>query len=205
MLLMVTISCVKASNIKLCWDPTSWTETATDCVASALLDPYAINPIASGTILTGNTLSQSADGLTFTLRQLVDNPPAGTPLDTRRLALSVADFNIFRKRVAFAIDALDDKITQILNVPRPSCWAAWTQYHQDYLIYTIRNLPTPSWLLSTYNCSKIRCTGKMAPPDENLVNAHSQHRQNFSSGPGTSNFWTLVNAMEQKFRSILLT
>ena len=43
-----------------------------------------------------------------------------------------------------------------------------------------------------YKCSKIRCTGKMAPPDENLVNAHSQHRQNFSSGPGTSNFWTLV-------------
>ena len=39
-----------------------------------------------------------------------------------------------------------------------------------------------------YKCSKMRCTGKMAPPDENLVNAHSQHRQNFSSGPGTSNF-----------------
>ena len=43
-----------------------------------------------------------------------------------------------------------------------------------------------------YNCSKKRCTGKMAPPDENFVNAHSQHRQNFSSGPGTSNFWTVV-------------
>ena len=41
-----------------------------------------------------------------------------------------------------------------------------------------------------YKCSKMRCTGKMAPPDENLLNAHSQHRQNFSSGPGTSNFWT---------------
>ena len=40
----------------------------------------------------------------------------------------------------------------------------------------------------------MRCTGKMAPPDENLVNAHSQHRQNFSSGPGTSSFWTLVVA-----------
>ena len=39
-----------------------------------------------------------------------------------------------------------------------------------------------------YNRSKMRCTGKMAPPDENFVNAHSQHRQNFSSGPGTSNF-----------------
>ena len=38
----------------------------------------------------------------------------------------------------------------------------------------------------------MRCTGKMVPPDENLVNAHSQHRQNFSSGPGTSNFWTVV-------------
>ena len=130
--------------IKLFWDPTSWTETATDCVASALLDPYEINPIASGTIRTGNTLSNFGDGLTFTLRELVDNPPAGTPLDTRTLALSVADFNVFRKRVAIAIDALDDKITQILNVPRPGCWAAWNQYHQDYLIHTMRNLPTPT-------------------------------------------------------------
>ena len=41
---------------------------------------------------------------------------------------------------------------------------------------------------STYKCSKIRCTGKIAPPDEHLVNAHSQHRQNFSSGPSTSSF-----------------
>ena len=24
-----------------------------------------------------------------------------------------------------------------------------------------------------YNCSKMRCTGKIAPPDENLVNGHS--------------------------------
>ena len=56
-----------------------------------------------------------------------------------------------------------------------------------------------SWILLAiieynlhYKCSKMRCAGKMAPPDENLVNAHSQHRQNFSSRPGTSNFWTLV-------------
>ena len=45
---------------------------------------------------------------------------------------------------------------------------------------------------TTYNRSKKRCTGKMAPPDENFVNAHSQHRQIFSSGPRTSNFWTVV-------------
>ena len=39
----------------------------------------------------------------------------------------------------------------------------------------------------------------MAPTDENLVNAHSQHRQNFSSGPpGTSNFLTLVVSVLQK-------
>ena len=44
----------------------------------------------------------------------------------------------------------------------------------------------------TYKCSKMRCTGKMAPPDENLINAHSQHRRIFSSGPGSSNFWTVV-------------
>ena len=34
-----------------------------------------------------------------------------------------------------------------------------------------------------YKCSKMRCTGKMAPPDENLVNAHSQHRQIFHLDP----------------------
>ena len=47
-------------------------------------------------------------------------------------------------------------------------------------------------IANSYNRSKMRCTGKMAPPDENFVSAHSQHRQNFSSGPGTSNFWTVV-------------
>ena len=49
-----------------------------------------------------------------------------------------------------------------------------------------------------YNRSKMRCTGKMAPPDENFVNAHSQHRQNFSSGPGTSNFWTVVGRADDR-------
>ena len=44
------------------------------------------------------------------------------------------------------------------------------------------------FICSYYKCSKMICTGKMAPPDENFVTAHSQHRQNFSSGPSTSNF-----------------
>ena len=48
----------------------------------------------------------------------------------------------------------------------------------------------------SYNCLKMRCSGKMAPPYENRVNPHSQHRQNFSSGPGTSNFWTVVAGRE---------
>ena len=52
--------------------------------------------------------------------------------------------------------------------------------------------PFTHGFLPNYNRSKMRCTGKMAPLDENFVNAHSQHRQNFSSGPGTSNFWTVV-------------
>ena len=76
---------------------------------------------AAKTQITMSRFGNLADGLTITLRRLVNNPPAGTPLDTRMLALSVADFNVFRKRVAIAIDALDDKITQILNVPRPGC------------------------------------------------------------------------------------
>ena len=70
---------------------------------------------------SGNTLTEFADGLTFTLRELAKNPPSGSPIDSRTLALSVSDFNVFRKRVALAIDALDDKITQILNVTRPGC------------------------------------------------------------------------------------
>ena len=57
------------------------------------------------------------------------------------------------------------------------CW-------QDIISFRMSN--------HSYYCSKMRCTGKMAPPDESLVNAHSQHRQNFSSGPSTSNFWTVV-------------
>ena len=60
----------------------------------------------------------------------------------------------------------------------------WTELYSAYI--------PAKYAWSLYNCSKMRCTGKMAPPDENLVNAHSQHRQNFSSGPSTSNFWTLV-------------
>ena len=54
---------------------------------------------------------------------------------------------------------------------------------------------TLTLLITMYNCSKMRCTGKMVPRDENLVNAHSQHRQNFSSGPGTSSFWTVVDIL----------
>ena len=62
-------------------------------------------------------------------------------------------------------------------------------WRQDYLGLALLG---SSNIKSFYNRSKIRCTGKMVPPDENFVNAHSQHRQNFSSGPGTSNFWTVV-------------
>ena len=55
----------------------------------------------------------------------------------------------------------------------------------------------------SYNCLKMRCSGKMAPPYENRVNPHSQHRQNFSSGPGTSNFWTLVAKDKCRLSNIL--
>ena len=51
-----------------------------------------------------------------------------------------------------------------------------------------RQPPAEERASPTYKRSKKRCTGKIAPPDENLVKAHSKHWQNFSSGPGTSNF-----------------
>ena len=43
----------------------------------------------------------------------------------------------------------------------------------------------------------------MAPPDKDLVNAHSQHRQNFSSVPGTSNFLTVVVLRRKKYEALL--
>ena len=62
------------------------------------------------------------DGLAITnFGQIRNNPAANTAINAGNAALSVRDFNVFRKRVANAIDTLDDKITEILNAPRPGC------------------------------------------------------------------------------------
>ena len=94
----------------------------TDCVASALLDNYNIQLLvinAAGNTLTGF----AAAGLTVgpgTFQSIADGTVAAA-VDSATAALSVQDFNVFRKRVAMAIDTLDDKITEILNIPRPGC------------------------------------------------------------------------------------
>ena len=65
------------------------------------------------------------DGLVVNnFEQIYTNAAAtNSAIDAINAALSVRDFNVFRKRVANVIDTLDDKITEILNAPRPGCWA----------------------------------------------------------------------------------
>ena len=59
------------------------------------------------------------DGLNVTkFEQIRDSPVAGAVIDAFQAALTVHDFNVFRKRVAAAIDTLDDKITEILNAQK---------------------------------------------------------------------------------------
>ena len=101
------------------------TPSATDCVATALLDTYFIEPLVIGPAVGINTLTGFDDGLMVNpgaFREIANGPLSATmPVDAANAALSVQDFNVFRKRVALAINTLDDKITEILNTPRPGC------------------------------------------------------------------------------------
>jgi len=81
-----------------------------DCVASNLLDNYvlqgAVGSATATVAATGGLASYSAK-------------VAGTTFTTT--ALTINDFNIFRKLVAEGLNTLDKKIESILAITAPSC------------------------------------------------------------------------------------
>ena len=83
-----------------------------DCVATNLLDTYylqgAIGNAASATVA-------AADGLGAITTVALDKT------NHKNVALTVHDFNLFRKKVAEAINTLDKKIEDILKVTAPTC------------------------------------------------------------------------------------
>ena len=96
---------------------------------------YYLDQQSSSGSLTGNTYELKyvlyGNGATETAISAADGLKAISASETTQLddskttitntALSVYDFNIFRKRVAAAVRTLDDKIREILEVSSPSC------------------------------------------------------------------------------------
>ena len=82
---------------------------------------YALTHVLYGTGATETAIS-AGSGLaaisTSILGQL-DGSSVKTTIDNT--ALSIADFNIFRKNVAAAVRTLDDKIREMLAVTSPTC------------------------------------------------------------------------------------
>jgi len=87
-----------------------------DCVATDLLDEYTITNGVAG---VGGTIAKSSTTGLAAITVLYQSTAAS--LSTSNTAISIADFNNFRKRVAQAINALDKKIEAILAISAPSC------------------------------------------------------------------------------------
>ena len=87
------------------------TSGAADCVVTNLLDNYQLQSVISKAT-TAISTSEGLVGVT---------PVAGLGQTWKLSALSVHDFNIFRKLVAEAINTLDKKIEDILKVTAPTC------------------------------------------------------------------------------------
>ena len=82
-----------------------------DCVATNLLDNYVLQTAIGSAIATiPATGGLAAYSATYLGKSSIYHT-----------ALSINDFNIFRKLVAEAINTLDKKIEQILAVTAPSC------------------------------------------------------------------------------------
>ena len=82
-------------------------------------DTYALEHVLYGTSATATEIPAASGLATITtsiLGQLDTSPTTIT-----NTALSVHDFNIFRKRVAAAVRTLDDKIREMLAVSKPTC------------------------------------------------------------------------------------
>jgi len=82
-----------------------------DCVATNLLDTYYVQGVGT----TGGKTVKAEGGLAeHKTVKIAETKNSDT-------ALSVNDFNIFRKKVAEAINTLDKKMEQILGVTAPTC------------------------------------------------------------------------------------
>jgi len=83
-----------------------------DCVATNLLDTYylqgAIGSAASATV-------SKSDGLAAITTEALGKTTH------KNIALTVHDFNLFRKKVAEAINTLDKKMESILAISAPTC------------------------------------------------------------------------------------
>ena len=82
-------------------------------------DAYVLTKVIHGTGSTATAIS-AASGLAAIATSAMDKlDDAATTIDNT--ALSITDFNTFRKNVAAAIRTLDDKIREILAVTDPTC------------------------------------------------------------------------------------
>jgi len=83
-------------------------------------DSYALTKVLYGTGATATSAISAAKGLAqITTSMLTQLDKTTATIDNT--ALSIADFNTFRKNVAAAIRTLDDKIREILAVTPPTC------------------------------------------------------------------------------------
>ena len=81
---------------------------------------YTLEHVLYGSGATATTAISAASGLAEISTTALGQLDSATVTITNT-ALSVYDFNVFRKRVAAAVRTLDDKIREILAVSAPSC------------------------------------------------------------------------------------
>lgn len=90
-----------------------------DCVATNLLDSYILAHGLTTSSSTGTIPASTSTGLgAIAVKALTSS---GTSFSMDKTALSLTDFNNFRKKVAEAINTLDKKIEDILKITAPSC------------------------------------------------------------------------------------
>ena len=87
--------------------------TTPDCVVTNLLDSYTIQSAVNG----DNQANYAVAGINVN----GNGVRIGNTADGSDSALSLLDFNIFRKRVAVALNKLDEKFEALLKVALPNC------------------------------------------------------------------------------------
>ena len=83
-----------------------------DCVATNLLDTYYLNTAIASAASTSISASEGLAAITTVALGKTTH---------KNIALTVHDFNLFRKKVAEAINTLDKKIESILAISAPTC------------------------------------------------------------------------------------